>query len=318
MKRLLMILTSHRLDCLRLNLDLQVAHGDLAKFDQVVFLLNKVSARHMAYVDDFIARHPEVAFDKVLGSGIRPQGIAAMQNECIRRYPGCLYFKTDEDVFTSKGWVDKLTAAYEAHKDNDDLGLIAPVSPNNGIGCYFLLTHLREVREAYDQAFDYPVVPDYEAPVWLQPELGRYMTRQFLDMNEANRDLEQRFGPGFKAEHALRFSHRFTINCICYDYRHIQQMGEIPETDEPGWTQWVADNSKFHLLVPNVLVHHYSFFVQQDWMDRSHILEDIRRINLPGTMGGPGSLSYELPRLQRVIKQAPRALVRKAKHLAKR
>jgi hypothetical protein len=34
MKRLLMILTSHRLDCLRLNLDLQVAHGDFGNDKQ--------------------------------------------------------------------------------------------------------------------------------------------------------------------------------------------------------------------------------------------------------------------------------------------
>ncbi len=315
MKKLLMVLTKSRRDCVSINLEMQVKHGDLQKFDKVVFLLNDVSDSHMAYVDGFIAAHPDISFDKVIGNGIRPQGIAKMQNECIQHYPEYLYFKTDEDVFPSAGWVDKLEAAYLAHRDDNDLALITPIAPNNGIGCYYLLTNLPELRAGYDANFDFPIVPDYEAPVWLQPSLGRYMTRQFVDLEKANRLLEQNFGSEFDREKALYFSHRFTINCICYDYRHYTQMGRIPDSDEPGWTQWAADHGKHHVLVPNVMVHHYSFFVQQDWMDRSHLLEDIRAANLPGTIGGPASLSYQLPRLKRVARQAPRAVARKFKHV---
>ncbi len=315
MKKLLMVLTKSRLDCVSINLEMQVKNGDLQKFDKVVFLLNDVSERHMAYVDRFIAAHPEVSFDKVLGNGVRPQGIAKMQNDCIERYPDYLYFKTDEDVFPSAGWVDKLEAAYLAHRDDDDLGLITPIAPNNGIGCFYLLTHLPELRAKYDASFDFPVVPDYEAPVWLQPSLGRFMTQQFVDLAAANRLLEERFGKAFDRDKALYFSHRFTINCICYDYRHYTQMGRIPDSDEPGWTQWAADNGKHHVLVPNVMVHHYSFFVQQDWMDRSHLLEDIRAMNLPGTIGEAGSWSYTAPWLGRLARQAPRAVRRKLRHV---
>ena len=33
----------------------------------------------------------------------------------------------------------------------------------------------------------------------------------------------------------------------------------------------------------SLVVLHYSFFVQQEWLDRSSLLEDVRRTNLPGT-----------------------------------
>lgn len=314
MKKLLMILTSHRLDCLRISLELLEKHDDLGKFDKVVFLMSGVRPQHSHYIDGFIARHPGVSWDKVVGPRGRKKVIADLQNECIRRHPGCLYFKIDEDVFTSPGWVEKLESAYLAHADDADLGLITPIAPNNGIGCYYLLSHIDWLRKSYDARFSFPVIPDYEAPVWVQPHLGEFMTRAFINLEKANQELVQRFGPTFDRKHALYFSHRFTINCICYDYRHYTQMGLIPDTDEPGWTQWAADHGKHHLLVPNVLVHHYSFFVQQDWMDRSHLLEDIRRSNLPGTIGSPASLSYQWPWITRMAEQAPRAITRKIRH----
>jgi hypothetical protein len=318
MRKVLMILTSHRLDCLKVNLELLAAHGDLQKFDKVVLLLSGVTGAHRQYVDQFVGEHAEVEWDIIEGPRGKKKIVADLQNECIRRNPEALYFKIDEDVFTSKGWVDKLENAYLAQQGDPSLALLTPVVPNNGIGCYFLLTKLADFRERYDEQFSYPVKPDYEAPVWLRPSLGQFMTRLCMDMAQINQRLESMHGAEFQREHALYFDHRFTINCICYDYRHVTEMGGIPDEEEPAWTHWATTHGKQHVLVPNVLVHHYSFFVQQDWMDRSHILEEFRRVNLPGTMGGPGSLSYELPRLQRVIKQAPRALVRKAKHLAKR
>ena len=73
MKKLLMVLTNSRLDCVKINLELQVKHGDLQKFDKVVFLLNKVSDRHMAFVDRFIAARgqddPGIEIERLLGNG---------------------------------------------------------------------------------------------------------------------------------------------------------------------------------------------------------------------------------------------------------
>ena len=119
--RILMILTNARRDCAALTLDMLVKSGSLPVFDRVVFLLNGVTEKHMRFVDGFIQAHPEVKFDKVLGPGTRPEGISWMQNECIRRYPGGLYMKIDEDVFVPAGWAQRMVEAYEANRQRDNL-----------------------------------------------------------------------------------------------------------------------------------------------------------------------------------------------------
>jgi hypothetical protein len=91
---------------------------------------------------------------------------------------------------------------------------------------------------------------------------------------------------------------------------HWQEMGGIPGDEEPAWGQWVPDHGKFNVLVTDTIVHHYSFFVQQDWLDRSSLLEDIRMANLPDTLPSK-TARYYFPRLLRIAQQVPRGLKRK-------
>jgi hypothetical protein len=85
-------------------------------------------------------------------------------------------------------------------------------------------------------------------------------------------------------------------------------MGGIPSTDEPGWCQWIEENGHVNVLDCAQIVLHYSFFVQQEWLDRTTLLEDIRRANLPDTVV---STSWPPPRLLRVARQVPSILRRR-------
>ncbi len=91
-------------------------------------------------------------------------------------------------------------------------------------------------------------------------------------------------------------------------------MGGIPETDEPGWTSWIRDNAQTNILDCSQIVLHYSFFVQAEWLDRSSLLEDIRRINLPGTRTLPQRTG--IARGLRFAQQVPGIIRRKLKHFA--
>lgn len=306
MKRILMILTSHRLDCFSLCMDCLLASNSLRQFDRVVLMLNGVVGRHLQYVQDLIASHPEIPWDTVSGPRGKGPLVANLQNECVRRYPDSVYFKIDEDVFVSEGWVDKLAAAYETFKSDPNLAMVLPLIPNNGVGFNHLLTRSPELADEYRKVFTYPITPDFNGPIWIQPKLAEWMIRRFIDLRAANRALESR--PG---ERHVKFAHRFSINCIVYDYRHWTQLGKIPDEEEPAWTQWVPDNGKFCVLATDTLVHHYSFFVQQDWLDRSSVLEDIRLVNLPGSGFSKWSPSYHLPRAVRIAQQLPRVVKRR-------
>ena len=304
MKRILMILTSHRLDCFRLAMDLLKRSGSLPQFDRVVLLLNGVVGRHLAYVNRLMAESPDVRWGTIAGPRGKGPLVANLQNECVRRYPDSLYFKIDEDVFVSRGWADKLAAAYESFRRDPGLALLTPVIPNNAAGFFHLLNRFPDLRAEYSEKFPgQPVTSACDGPVWINAHIGEWIARKFIDMERTN--LE--FGNHTAFE---KFAYRFNINCIVYDYRHWQELGGIPDKEEPAWGQWVPDHGKFDVLVTNTLVHHYSFFVQQDWMDRTSLLEDLRAVNLPGTLSR-GCPAYGLPRLSRILRQLPRVAQRR-------
>ena len=311
MQKILMILTNARRDCAALTLDMLVKSGSLPVFDQVVFLLNNVSDRHMRFVDNFIRANPEVKFDKVLGPGTRPEGISWMQNECIRRYPGGLYMKIDEDIFVPTGWAQRMVEAYEANRHRDNLALISPLIPNNALGLHQLCTvFYPELLAKHRDRFNSDPDPKRDGPTWFNARGAEWSMRAFLNMDEANtrhREILTRS----RHDRYLPFSRSFSIGCIAYDYRHVERMGGIPKTDEPGWCEWVEKNGQTHILDRSHVVLHYSFFVQQEWLDRTSLLEDIRAANLPGSMTWSQRLA--LTRARRIGRQVLPALLRRMK-----
>jgi len=305
MNKVLMILTSHRLDCFRLCMDLLVRGGSIRFFDRVVLLLNGVAGRHLRYIEALQAAHPDIAWDTIAGPRGRGLLISNLQNECVRRYPDSLYFKIDEDTFVSADWPQKLLVAYEAHRQDPDVSLITPVIPNNGLGCYHLLKAFPELAAEYTGLFKVPITPAFDGPVWVNGRIAEWITRKFLNLEDANARLRTRPAPTFQ-----KFACRFSINCVCYNYRHWQEIGGVPEHDEIGWGDWIVAHKKFAVLSTDALVHHYAFFVQQDWLDRSSLLEDLRAANLGGRPTKANLLRYHAPRWIRFVKQMPESLRR--------
>lgn len=303
-----MILTNARRDCAQLTLDMLVASGSLSVFNHVVFLLNGVSPAHTRFVDGFIKAHPGVSFDKILGSGIRPDGISEMQNECIRKYPDSLYMKVDEDVFVPHGWAHRMVEAYEANRHRDNLALITPLLPNNSWGLFTLChTFYPHLLAEYRERFNGEPEPERAGRTWINPHIAEWATRSFLNLKESNARHSQLMAEK-QLPRYVAFSRPFSIGCIAYDYRHVERMGGVPLTDEPGWCDWVEKNNQTHILDCSQIALHYSFFVQQEWLDRSSLLEDIRAANLPDTIG-PFALATN--KFKRRAGQLPSILKRK-------
>lgn len=309
MKKILMILTSHRLDCFKLCMGMLIHGGSIRRFDRVVLLLNGVKGRHLRYVRHLQAAHPDVPWDTVTGPRGRGWCISNLQNECVRRYPEALYFKLDEDTFVSSDWDLILEEAYRTHRKYPELSLVTATIPNNGLGCWQLLNVFPEVREAYMRLPNARHTPAANGPVWFYPHLAEWMIRRFLNLEEANRQVR-----AATTDKWVPFHDRFSINCICYDYRHWQEIGGVQEQDEVGWGKWIAENQKLVVLAAYAVVHHYTFFNQQDWLDRSSLLEDIHAVNLPTTVWERSALGRTLPRGARICRQIPMILVRRFSH----
>jgi hypothetical protein len=307
MPKILMVLTHNRLDCLLLNLDMLDRAGALTQFDRVVLLLNGVSSSHLAAVDRYMASHPSVKWDKLFGPGTRPAGLVGLQNECVRKYPDAFYIKTDEDVFVPRGWAERMFEAYEANRSRDNLALITPLIPNNAYGLYTLLTRFYpELLIEHRAKFGHDPSPERQGFTWQSPDVAAWSMRKFLDIdasNERHRGLASvKSVPRYHA-----FQDSFSVGCIGYDYRHWKAIGGVPPRDEPEWCELIAKNNFTNILDQSQIVLHYSFFVQQDWLDRTTLLEEIRHANLPGSC--PGSLVP--PHWCRFAKQLPSILRRR-------
>jgi len=315
MKKVLMILTHDRLDCLRITLEMLALGDSLRAFDKVVLLLNGVSTHHRRVVERFMAAHPKTSWDTLEGPGTRPAGLVGLQNRCVERYPDSLYVKLDDDVFVPAGWADRMISAYNANAKRDNLGLITPLIPNNSFGLHALLTKFYpSLLEEHRQRFGRDPSPERQSFTWHNPTVAEWATRPFLSLNEANEKhrklLDETSLPRF-----IEFADPFSIGCICYDYRHWKKMGGVPPRDEPEWCDWIQSHHHVNILDCSQIVLHYSFFVQQDWLDRTSLLEDVRIANLPGTLSHSSLTGYHLPHWIRTARQVPRVLGRRLRAL---
>ena len=306
MKKILMILTSHRLDCFKLCMDMLIHGGSIRRFDRVVLLLNGVKGRHLLYVQQIMAAHPDIPWDTIVGPRGRGRFISNLQNECVQHNPEALYFKIDEDTFVSSDWDQILISAYAEHRNHPDLALITATIPNNSLGSWQLLNLFPDFMNEYLQLPHAVHTSALGGPVSIYPNLAEWMTRKFLNLEDANRRVREA-----TTDKWIPFHNRFSINCICYDYRHWQEIGGVQEQDEVGWGKWIAENQKLVVLAAHAVVHHYTFFNQQDWLDRSALLEDIRAANLPTTAWERSSLGRALPRARRISRQIPAILRRR-------
>ena len=307
-----MILTHDRLDCLRLCLDMLERAEAFARFDRVVLLLNGVPARLRRFVEAYMAARPQVNWDTVDGDGTRPGGICFVQNECIRRYPDSVYVKVDEDIFVPRGWAERILETYDHFSARGDLALITPLIPNNAFGLHRMLTEFYpDKKREYVQRFGHEPTADIHGPLWQNASIAAWAARNFLDIDQANQWQRARLNEPGK-ERWFEFCCRFSIGCICYDFEHVRRMGgRLPPRDEPEWCEWIVDNRQVCVLDQSLIVHHYSFFVQQEWLDRMSLLEDIRSTHLPETMRPFSFLRGVLPRGGRFVRQLPGILKRR-------
>ena len=284
-RKVLMILTHDRLDCLKLCLEMLERDDAFTRFDHVVFLLNGVPGRLRKHVDAFRRARPGVHWDVVEGDGTRPGGICHVQNECIRRFPNSVYVKVDEDVFVPKGWSERMLETYSRYEGRSDLALITPLIPNNAFGLHRLLNAFYpDLLPEFGNRFGMPPSDDPKGPTWQSPYIAEWATRRFIDVDAANAEQRRRLAVGGEESRWHEFCRYFSIGCICYDYDHVVRMGgKLPPRDEPDWCAWFEENRQSCVVDQSLIVLHYSFFVQQEWLDRTRLLEDIRRTNLPGT-----------------------------------
>ena len=272
---ILLVLTSHRMDCFALCLECLERHTDLAVFERVYVLANAPAPDHLHMAMEFAKRHANAT---VVGFG--PRGLPSVmeaQTLVLGKHPDSMVVKLDEDVFVTQGWLQGLIRTYAEHSKKG-CALVSALVPNNDMGKLMLDDNLRRT------------FPDYAANPALHedgavhnPGYAVWLWRMFIE-----RRLDLTPEGLLQGITNAEISRYLSINCILMDPRMLEcalPFGLITGNDTP---EMVTDEYKLNavmrmehvplygVMTPHSVAHHFSFGPQQKQVDAAVSIAAIR------------------------------------------
>lgn len=259
----LLLLTSHRLDCILLCLRSLDRFTNLGRFKKIYIVANAVSPDHAAILHRFMHTHEHVEVIHCSPRGLVP-AVNAVQNEILIRHIDDVIIKMDEDVFVTPLWLEHLLEAYRVHRVREDIPLVSALCPVSPPGRFALNRFLKGNYAAEKAMFDGDAVEEN----WVY---HRWMWEKVV--GEGFMDAWLRSGP------APYFYPSFTTtNCVAYDRRLMESMLPLPTESVLGSTgsdemtvNSVMNARKWkNAVVSGSIAHHYSFSKCEDYL-RAHV-----------------------------------------------
>lgn len=222
---------------------------------------------------DFLRTMSE-KYDKI--KVIKPHLYAVNGNQSIGQFfskcidPDTIYIRFDDDVvFIENHFFEKLLDFRINHRE---YFLIFPNIINNAICSYILQQYTPFIDKSI------PLTPYcLDSTAWKEPKFAEYLHERFFLALEKNKLDLLKFSP---RKIALA---RFSINCICwFGYQFAEFGGVVPvNADEE---QFLSVDKPLELNMNNcifgeVLVCHYSFYTQREYLEQTKILERYKAIS---------------------------------------
>ncbi|MEL7639889.1 MAG: glycosyltransferase family 2 protein [Solidesulfovibrio sp.] len=259
----LLLLTSHRLDCFLICTRCLERFTDFSRLKHVYVVANALSPDHLAVARRFVARHANASLVERGPRGLVP-AVHAAQNEILASHLEDVIIKIDEDLFVTPHWLEHLVDGYIDHADRPDVPLVMPLVPVSPPGRHVLNRFLR---------VSYPS----ERPMYCGPPIEenwvyhRWMWEKLLHENLA--EVYLRDGPA-----KYGYVGYLTINCVIFDDRIMRRVLPFPTsptagqatTDERSINLALATDRMKVAVLGRSLAHHYSFSKCEDYL-RSHV-----------------------------------------------
>lgn len=256
-KPVLVLLTSHRTDCLALTLRCLERFTDLSAFERIHLVCNAVEPPLAAVAETFAARHENVRVRHCAPRGLVPAVMREM-NAIISEHPGSPVVKMDEDVFVSPGWDEAFAREWARHLDDSETLLVGALTPV-GSAAHRLMDRFMEqtyprLHKRYAAAGDDVAGNRYYHRSMWEAVLGAGVDR---DLVSAWRDFSER-------EPAV-YSKSIPIHLVMYDQRLLQHVYPFPEemmngmamVDELSTNLALAAHGRA-CIITDPLAHHYS------------------------------------------------------------
>jgi len=259
----LMLLTSHRLDCILLCLRNLERFTTLARFKHIYIVANAVSENHAAILYKFKHTHDNVTVIPCSPRGLVP-AVNAVQNQILTTHMDDVIVKMDEDVFVTPMWLEHLLEAYRVHRVRPDIPIVSALCPVSPPGRFALNRFLKTGYPAERNMFEGDVVEEN----WVY---HRWMWEKVVSENFVEAFLESGPPPYFYPTFA-------TINCVAYDRRLLEAVLPLPTaqimgsdcSDEVRINQALHANKWKNAVVSRSIAHHYSFSKCEEYL-RAHV-----------------------------------------------
>ena len=262
-KPVLVLLTSHRLDCFLVCMRCLERFTDFTRLGRVYVVANALSPDHLALARRFAARHGNVMLLERGPRGLLP-AVRMAQNEIFARHIDDVIIKMDEDVFVTPHWLDHLIEGYLEHLGRTDAPLLMPLVPISSTGRQVLHHFLRVAYPSERHMFSGPPV----AENWVY---HRWMWEKLMYENLAEVYLHDN-PPKYE------YVPHVNTQCLMLDRRVLERVLPLPEapevgpgvTDEKAINTWLRQGGLRAAVLGRSLAHHYSHAGCEDYL-RSHV-----------------------------------------------
>jgi len=259
----LVLLTSHRLDCFLVCIRCLERFTDLERFKHIYIVANALGTEHLALAKGFVARHENATLVERGPRGLAP-AVLAVQNELLAGHLNDVVIKMDEDLFVTPHWLDHLLEGYADHADRSDVPLVVPLTPISPPGRQVLGRFLRVAYPSEHHMYSGPPVEEN----WIY---HRWMWEKITSENLI--DIYLRTAPKKYA-----YVRHLTTNCVILDKRALrlvlpfatQRAADQPVSDMAAFNNALQDHDMRVAVLGRSIAHHYSFSQCEDYL-RSHL-----------------------------------------------
>ncbi|MCK9240769.1 glycosyltransferase family 2 protein [Desulfocurvus sp.] len=264
----LMLLTSHRLDCFLLCVKCLELYTDLSRFKKIYVVANAVSDEHAVIIKSFQQRHRGVIDVHVTPRGLIP-AVVSMQNFILARHVDDVIVRLSEDVFVTPNWLDHLLAAYKLHRGDDSVPLASCVTPVSRTG-----------RQVMDRALR-AHFPDERSRLPHLPMEANAVYHRFVWEKILHHGLVEKYLDLERPRHV--YLGHISVDCVMFDRRLMDAVVPIPMRVPAG----VGRVDEFHInghlrttgrravVATDAVVHHFSHSGPEAFLRRHVSLDDI-------------------------------------------
>ena len=255
----LVLVTSHRLDCFLLCLRCLEWYTNLDNFKEIYILSNAASEEHQAVIGRFLAKHPNAFKIDCRPRGLVP-AVADTLNAILAAHKNDLIVKLDEDVFVTPHWLEHMTEASRAHKNTARAAALTPVVPVSAMGREILGRFLRGAYPSERRMFQGPDVPAnwvYHRWIW-EKILGENLVEVYLAGQRGR----------YQATRNVSFNYLF-LTAPLQDLILPLPMAGAPEGslfNHSALAEAMDRSGLAAVVASRCLVHHYSHAACEDYL----------------------------------------------------